>query len=100
MITSQPTENNSLFTLLSEYMELETMSVSLMGVSLGDNGGRRTGINRRIYSYTDHVPERRNGLERRCGMDRRSGQERRTSSDRRTNFDGEKTEVKHNLEPP
>ena len=36
-----------------------------------DNGGRRTVGDRRTYSYTLHVPERRNGTERREGEDRR-----------------------------
>ena len=51
-----------------------------------DNGGRRLGIDRRQYSYTEHIPARRsddNG--RRSGSDRRSGNgfERRNSIDRR-----------------
>jgi hypothetical protein len=36
-----------------------------------DNGGRRSGGDRRNYSYTLHIPERRSGQERRCGRDRR-----------------------------
>ena len=36
-----------------------------------DNGGRRTGIDRRQFSYTAHIPERRSGKERRSGLDRR-----------------------------
>jgi hypothetical protein len=36
-----------------------------------DNGGRRTGSERRSYSYTMHIPERRHGEDRRCGDDRR-----------------------------
>ena len=47
-----------------------------------DNGGRRSGIDRRQFSYSDHVPERRSGKERRSGNDRRKvprlGIERRT----------------------
>jgi len=35
-----------------------------------DNGGRRI-VQRRIFSYHDHVPERRSGKERRSGLDRR-----------------------------
>ena len=37
-----------------------------------DNGGRRSGIERREYSYTAHIPERRSGTDRRSGVDRRS----------------------------
>ena len=36
-----------------------------------DNGGRRSGGDRRNYSYTLHIPERRNGHDRRDGGDRR-----------------------------
>ncbi len=38
-----------------------------------DNGGRRSGVDRRQFAYDVHVPERRSGLERRSGMDRRNG---------------------------
>ena len=37
-----------------------------------DNGGRRSGIERREYSYTAHIPERRSGTDRRSGDERRS----------------------------
>jgi len=36
-----------------------------------DNGGRRSGGDRRNYSYTLHIPERRIGKDRRSGEDRR-----------------------------
>lgn len=36
-----------------------------------DNGGRRLGDDRRMYSYNGHIPERRCGVERRSGQDRR-----------------------------
>jgi len=36
-----------------------------------DNGGRRSGGDRRNYSYTLHIPERRYGNDRRSGEDRR-----------------------------
>ena len=36
-----------------------------------DNGGRRSGGDRRNYSYTLHIPERRNGHDRRDGGYRR-----------------------------
>ena len=38
---------------------------------LYDNGGRRLGDDRRLFSYNGHIPERRSGKERRCGLDRR-----------------------------
>jgi len=36
-----------------------------------DNEGRRVLLDRRQFSYTMHVPERRNGIDRRSGMNRR-----------------------------
>jgi hypothetical protein len=36
-----------------------------------DNGGRRSGGDRRKYSYTVYIPERRSGKDRRDGKDRR-----------------------------
>jgi hypothetical protein len=34
-------------------------------LSDGDNGGRRSGVERRKFSYTLHLPERRTGGDRR-----------------------------------
>jgi hypothetical protein len=48
-----------------------------------DNGGRRSGIGRRQFSYSDHIPDRRICIDRRNGSDRRSGRERRSVIDRR-----------------
>lgn len=36
-----------------------------------DNGGRRLGLDRRNFTYSAHIPERRNGVERRSMKDRR-----------------------------
>ncbi len=44
-----------------------------MEARLWDNGGRRSGVERRQFTYTVHVPERRAGEDRRCGNDRRNG---------------------------
>jgi hypothetical protein len=33
--------------------------------------GRRSGVDRRTFSYTCHIPERRRGTDRRSGRDRR-----------------------------
>jgi hypothetical protein len=52
---------------------------------LPDNGGRRSGIERRRFQYTTHIPERRSGYDRRSGIDRRT-MERRQSLDRRAAF--------------
>jgi hypothetical protein len=38
---------------------------------LHDNGRRRSGIERRQFSYNGHIPERRSGMDRRSGNDRR-----------------------------
>ena len=40
-------------------------------------GGRRSGINRRLFSYTLYIPERRSSKDRRSGQDRRSDQDHR-----------------------
>lgn len=40
-------------------------------VALCDKGGRRVGFERRRYSYTCYIPERRSGEDRRTGGDRR-----------------------------
>ncbi len=58
----------------------------LMNKTIIDNGGRRLGLERRQYEYTDHIPARRVHDERRSGMDRRSTMfsvDRRTCKDRR-----------------
>ncbi|MGD8250731.1 MAG: hypothetical protein PVH30_07245 [Desulfobacterales bacterium] len=44
-----------------------------MGGNPADNGGRRSGIDRRIYTYSGHIPERRSGEDRRIMSDRRTG---------------------------
>lgn len=41
-------------------------------MNLIDNGGRRFGDDRRLYSYNGHLPERRSGEDRRSGLDRRN----------------------------
>ena len=38
-----------------------------------DNGGSRSGVERRQIDYTESIPERRSGKERRKGFDRRMG---------------------------
>ena len=58
--------------LKSQILTEETdMSDILKKVISLDNGGRRSGGDRRNYSYTLHIPERRSGRERRSGEDRR-----------------------------
>ena len=38
---------------------------------LTDNGGRRSGIDRRQFFYDGYIPERRSGKDRRSELDRR-----------------------------
>jgi len=42
-----------------------------VSVSVFPNGDRRAGIERRQFSYTGVIPERRSGRDRRSGKDRR-----------------------------
>lgn len=45
---------------------------SKIQVIVQDNGGRRMGADRRSFSYSLYVPERRTGGDRRKGKDRRN----------------------------
>lgn len=47
------------------------MAQEMESVVLIDKGGRRAGSDRRSFSYTCYIPERRSGMERRSGGDRR-----------------------------
>ncbi len=55
-----------------------------------DNGGRRSGIERRRFSYAIHVPELRSGKGRRIDIDRRKEVEHisinRSTGERRSRF--------------
>ena len=55
-----------------------------------DNGGRRSGIERRSFSYAIHVPELRSGKDRRDSIDRRNEVEHisnnRSTGERRRRF--------------
>lgn len=82
------------------------MNITALPIALIDNGGRRLGIDRRQFLYTNHIPDRRlcedrrNGLDRRNyinrrkgkvviienGTDLREGKDRRSGSDRRATF--------------
>jgi hypothetical protein len=54
---------------------------SRMEQGLRDNGGRRSGVDRRQFLYTDHIPERRAREDRRSRVDRRCGEDRRNQND-------------------
>jgi hypothetical protein len=56
------------------------MSFPEDGFCLPGNGCRRTGIERRCFNYSAHIPERRSGEDRRDGKDRRSGVDRRKAN--------------------
>jgi hypothetical protein len=43
-----------------------------MNFAADDDEGRRSGIERRQFSYMIHIPERRSGEDRRSGVDRRT----------------------------
>ena len=62
--------------------ELLMEGVSLF-IALADNGGRRLIVDRRQFSYTDHIPDRRFSNERRINKDRRNKVEQRSGKDRR-----------------
>lgn len=49
-----------------------------MAILIIDNGGRRLGVDRRQFSYTNHIPDRRRGHDRRTGFDRRDNIDRRS----------------------
>jgi hypothetical protein len=51
-----------------------------------DNGGRRSGIERRQFSYSSHIPERRRDEDRRTGPDRRNDINGRMETERRAAF--------------
>jgi hypothetical protein len=63
-----------------------------LSYDLNDHGGRRIGLERRRFSYSEHIPERRCGEDRRSGIDRRTGVDRRSGMDRRAPADRRTTE--------
>ena len=58
------------------------MNISDIVFELRDNGGRRSGVDRRYFSYSGHIPDRRFGDDRRSISDRRSGLDRRENGDK------------------
>ena len=55
-------------------------------LEIRDNGGRRSGIDRRHYSYSGHIPERRKGFDRREVGDRRKTEPIQQDDERRKAF--------------
>jgi len=50
------------------------MNIPVDGLEINDNGGTRSGRDRRKLTRLTRNPERRTGQERRGGIDRRNGQ--------------------------
>ena len=59
---------------------------SKVALDFMDNGGRRSGIDRRQFSYSDHIPERRMNQDRRNGKDRRDAEIGGREMERRAAF--------------
>jgi hypothetical protein len=66
------------------------MNIPNIILELRDYGGRRSGIDRRYFSYSDHIPERRSLVDRRTLGNRRSGPERRFIDNQTKNIGNEK----------
>ena len=78
-----------------------TMNITAMAIALIDNGGRRLGVDRRQFSYTAYIPNKRLGDDRRASLDRRdkidrrngkvimlkNGKDLREGKDRRSNIE-------------
>lgn len=69
-------------TALDKRFEFETPPTD--GLEIQDQGGTRSGRERRQSTAPRDGAERRSGRDRRRGFDRRSGIERRRASDRRS----------------
>ncbi len=59
------------------------MTIKLEDLKIVDNGGTRSGIDRRHNISLGHIKEKRSGTDRRNGFDRRSSLEHIKDSDRR-----------------
>ena len=81
--TNQDDADNQLFIPATKFRPLYNMKMELKMI---DNGGNRTGIDRRIFEYSAYIPERRSGINRRKGFDRRNSITRRRVSERRNVF--------------
>jgi hypothetical protein len=80
--TNQDEQNNQLFIPPKKFYPLYPIKLELMI----DNGGNRSGIDRRIFEYSACIPERRSGRDRRKDYDRRNSISRRRESERRKVF--------------
>ena len=55
------------------------MNFKITSFYMHDLGGRRSGNERRRFSYTEFIPERRSGKNRRNGQDRRNSLDAKTN---------------------
>ncbi len=62
------------------------MERSDMTLEIKDNGGTRTGTDRRKFRYSAYIPEKRSGRDRRREFDRRNQIARRRESERRVSL--------------
>ena len=81
--TKQDEQDQKLFSPATKVRPYYNMKMEL---KLADNGGTRTGIDRRKFYYTAYIPEKRSGMDRRKRFDRRSLMARRRESERRMVF--------------
>ena len=68
---------------LSPDSRMDSMNDKQTELIMADNGGTRSGTDRRKFQYTAYIPERRSGKDRRRGFDRRSSIARRRGIERR-----------------
>ena len=81
--TKQDEQDQSLFSPATKVRSFYNMKMEFI---LADNGGTRTGLERRKFHYTAHIPEKRSGMDRRKRFDRRSRMARRREPERRMVF--------------
>jgi hypothetical protein len=62
-------------------------SGSRVSISLEGDGNRRSGLERRRFSYDAHIPERRSGAERRFSGEHQNGNGLRMSPKQRSNME-------------
>jgi hypothetical protein len=94
--TKQDEQDTQLFSTAKKVRPLYNMKMELKMV---DNGGTRTGLDRRKFEYTAYIPEKRPGMDRRNEFDRRSlmalriGAERRNSLNHRGPYPIERRDI-------
>ena len=78
--TKQAQKDKQLF---SPSTKVRSISNTDKELKMDDNGGTRSGTDRRKFKYTAYIPERRSGRDRRKMFDRRSQAMRRRGAERR-----------------